>query len=263
MINRIEAKFNDLRGQGRKALIPYIMAGDPDLPTTGSLVYSLEAAGADLIELGVPFSDPLADGPTIQRAGERSLRQGTSLKKILRLIRELRKRTQIPLILMTYYNLIYQFGVDRFAHDAVEAGVDGVIIPDLPPEEAGDLVETSRKSGLATVFLIAPTSPIGRIQRIVSVASGFVYYVSLTGITGAKLRSLSAVREKVQEIRHHTSLPIAVGFGISTPREAAQVSRWADGVIIGSALVGALERARGNPVRAAERFIREMRKAVP
>jgi tryptophan synthase alpha chain len=263
MINRIEATFNDLRGQGRKALIPYIMAGDPDLRTTGSLVCSLEAAGADLIEIGVPFSDPLADGPTIQRAGERSLRQGTSLKKILRLIRELRKRTQVPLILMTYYNLIYQFGPDRFAHDAVEAGVDGVIIPDLPPEEAGGLVETSRKSGLATVFLIAPTSPTGRIQRIVSVASGFVYYVSLTGITGAKLRSLSEVREKVQEIRHHTSLPIAVGFGISTPREAAQVSRWADGVIIGSALVGALERTRGNPVRAAERFIREIRKAIP
>jgi len=240
-MNRIETTFNRLRAQGEKALIPYIMAGDPDLETTEALVPALQLAGADLIELGVPFSDPIADGPTIQEAAERSLKNRTSLRGVLRLVRRLRRKTQVPLILMTYYNLIFQYGVDAFSRDAVAAGVDGVIIPDLPPEEGSELVAASRKTGLSTIFL---------------------YYVSLTGITGARLSAESEIREKVAEIRRHTPVPIGVGFGISTPEQAGRISRFADGVIVGSALVRVIAETRGNPVKAAERFVRQIRKAI-
>ena len=261
-MNRIETTFNRLRAQGEKALIPYIMAGDPDLETTEALVPALEAVGADLIELGVPFSDPIADGPTIQEAAERSLKNRTSLRGVLRLVRRLRRKTQVPLILMTYYNLIFQYGVDAFSRDAVAAGVDGVIIPDLPPEEGSELVAASRKTGLSTIFLLAPTSDMDRIRRVSAVTSGFLYYVSLTGITGARLSAESEIREKVAEIRRHTPVPIGVGFGISTPEQAGRISRFADGVIVGSALVRVIAETRGNPVKAAERFVRQIRKAI-
>jgi tryptophan synthase alpha chain len=261
-VNRIQTTFDALRAQGRSALIPYLMAGDPDLSTTEVLIPALENAGADLIEIGIPFSDPIADGPTIQKASERSLLQKTTLAGVLRLTKRIRKKTQIPLILMTYFNLIYQYGIPRFCQEAVRSGVDGVIIPDLPPEEAGEMVAAAQKSGLATIFLLAPTSNTERIKRVVSTASGFVYYVSLTGITGAALSALPEIRGKIAEIRRHSRLPIGVGFGISTPEQAGRISRWADGVIIGSALVRVIEQARGNPVRAAERFIRNVKQAM-
>jgi tryptophan synthase alpha chain len=261
MNNRIERTFNVLRKTRRKALIPYIMAGDPNLRTTESLVYALEKAGADIIELGIPFSDPLADGPTIQRASERSLRRKTTLASVLRLVGKIRKRTEVPLVLMTYYNLIYRFGVEAFAERAARAGVDGVIIPDLPPEEAGEMASAARNR-LATIFLLAPTSTSDRIQRISGAASGFVYYVSLTGITGSRLTGFPEIARKISEIRRHTPLPIGVGFGISSPAEAARISKWADGVIVGSALVRVIEQNRRNPVRAAGRFVASLRKAV-
>jgi len=238
MSNRIAETFDKLRKQGEKALIPYIMAGDPSLGETESLVLALEQAGADLIELGVPFSDPIADGPVIQKAAERALRSGTSLKSILSTVKTLRTKTQIPLILMTYYNTIMAMGEQEFCQQAVEAGVDGVIVPDMPPEEADDLCKAARKAkGPVVIFLLAPTSTKARQAEVIKRTHGFIYYVSLTGITGAKLVDLENVRQNVKKIRKASKKPIAVGFGISTPEDAKAIAEFADGVIVGSAIV--------------------------
>ncbi len=241
MTRRIDKVFSDARRNGRKALIPYIMAGDPNLDTTITLVKALEAAGADLIELGIPFSDPIADGPVILRAAMRALRHDTSLTQVLETVRELRKHTQIPIVFMSYYNPIFVYGDANFAKDAVAAGVDGVIIPDLPPEEAADLTKAAREHGLSTIFLLAPTSNQTRINKVCRQASGFVYYVSLTGITGSKLTDFADVAERIGEIRKKTGKPICVGFGISTPDQARAAGKAADGVIVGSALVRIIE----------------------
>ena len=263
-MSRIASTFEKLKRQGKKALIPYIMAGDPDLSTTQALVLELERNGADIIELGVPFSDPLADGPVIQRASDRSLRNKTSLRAVMELVRTLRQKTQIPLVLMSYYNPIHKYGEEQFAQDAVACGVDGVIVPDLPPEEAGPLLKTSCKVGLDTIFLLAPTSTPERIRKVSEVSRGFIYYVSLTGITGAALGSLEEIKRKLQEIRRTSAKPVAVGFGISTPDQAAQVAQWADGVIVGSALVKLVESHLQDPhlVQIVGRFVRDLRQAV-
>lgn len=236
--NRIQETFEALKGRGEKALIPYIMAGDPSLAVTESLVLALEQGGADLIELGVPFSDPIADGPVIQQAAERALHSGTTLKKILSTVTNLRKTTSIPLILMAYYNTIMAMGIVPFCALAFQAGVDGLIVPDLPPEESDPLYDAARAAGgPVMIFLLAPTSTADRRRAVLKRTHGFIYYVSLTGITGAKLTDLSRVRQSVEHLQHTSRKPVAVGFGIASADQAREVAQFADGVIIGSALV--------------------------
>ncbi len=236
-MSRIEATFKRLRKEGKKAFIPYIMAGDPSLEKTKEVVLLFDECGADIIELGVPFSDPLADGPTIQRASERALRNGVTLRKVISLVKELRQVTRIPVVLMTYYNPVFKYGEKNFVEDARDAGVDGVIIPDLPPDEAEDFVKLSRKTAIDTVFLLAPTSDDGRIKKVAKTSRGFIYYVSITGITGAALLLDGSMEILISKIRKHTEKPIAVGFGVSTPGEASAVARVSDAVIVGSAIV--------------------------
>ena len=240
-MNRIDKKFQELRDRGASAFMPYLCAGDPTPELTAKLLLTLEAAGADLIELGVPFSDPIADGPTIQRASERALTHGISLQQILEMVTSLRKKTEIPIALMSYYNPIFRMGEETFCKAAQDAGVDGVIVPDLPPEEAQQLLEIAPRSNLATIFLVAPTSPPERMQLIASVSTGFVYCVSLTGVTGARAMLSDEVAPMIVELRKHTDKPISVGFGVSTPEQATQVAQIADGVIVGSAIVNVIE----------------------
>jgi len=236
-MSRIEKTFKRLKKEGKKALIPYIMAGDPTLEDTKRFVSELEEAGADMIELGIPFTDPIADGPTIQRAGERALRQRVTLRKVLTLVEELRQDTKIPLILMTYYNPVFKYGIDAFIKDSVSIGVDGVIIPDLIPDEAGDFISIARGEGLDAIFLLAPTSTEDRIRKVARVSTGFIYYVSITGITGAKLFIDETMKNTLALVKKITKKPIAVGFGVSNLKEAKIVAELADGVIIGSAIV--------------------------
>jgi len=235
--SRISRKFQTLRKEQKKAFIPYIMAGDPDIQRTRELVKILEDCGADIIELGVPFSDPLADGPTIQAAAQRALDNGTTLHTVIDLVSSLRNATQIPIILMTYYNPVFKYGDERFVEDASSAGVDGIIVPDLPPDEAEGLMQLSRKKPFDTIFLLAPTSTEERIQKVCHASRGFIYYVSITGITGTKLSLDPSIGSHIAHIRSVSDTPIAVGFGISTPEEASMVARFADGVIVGSAIV--------------------------
>ena len=265
MTQRIDTVFKKARKSGRKVLIPYIMAGDPDLATTLKLIGQLDASGADIIELGIPFSDPIADGPVILEAAMRALTHDTSLTEVIELVRQVRKTTDIPIVFMSYYNPIYKYGDEAFAKDAVAAGVDGVIVPDLPPEEATPLVKAAKANGLATIFLLAPTSDPGRIARVCRVSTGFVYYVSLTGITGAKITNQTDVTERLGTIRQATRKPVAVGFGISTPEQAAHMGKVADGVIVGSALVkviaGEIEARSGQDtlLSAAGSFVSSLR----
>ena len=252
-MSRIKNTFNRLKKKNETALIPYIMAGDPDLATTKTLIREMEKAGCDIIELGAPFSDPLADGPTIQKAAIRSLKNKTSVGDVLGLVADVRRESKIPLILMTYYNLIFKYGEERFVNDAAAAGLDGLILPDLPPEEAGVLIPLAKKAGLDTIFLAAPTSTDERIKRICKVSQGFVYYVSLTGVTGARAGVEHSIKDSLTKIKTFTDKPLAVGFGISTPDQAAQVAHWgADGVIVGSALVKIIEENSSSPELAAK-----------
>ncbi len=242
-MNRIESKFRDLKSKGRKALIPFITAGDPNLDATFELVLEMERKGADVIELGVPFSDPLADGTTIQRASQRALNNRVRLKDILELVCKLRKNTEIPIVIMSYLNPIYKYGLEEFARVCRKMGVDGVIIPDLVPEEAEGWLRVARLNKLSTIFLAAPTSPLERIRRIAKKSTGFLYYVSLTGVTGARDRLDSNTIEALKAIKKATDRPVACGFGISRPEQARKVSRYSDGVIIGSAIIDLIERS--------------------
>ncbi|MEK6680488.1 MAG: tryptophan synthase subunit alpha [Nitrospirota bacterium] len=262
--NRIEEAFKRLKEKNQKALIPFITAGDPDLDKTGELVMAMEKAGADIIELGVPFSDPIADGPIIQRASYRALKGGVSLRKILGLVKDLRRETSVPIVLMTYYNPVFKYGLSEFVKDAVGAAVDGIIVPDLPPEEGRGIIEEGMKAGLDTIFLIAPTSTRERIKMISALSRGFIYYVSLTGVTGARESLPTEVEESVKRIKKATDKPIAVGFGISTAEQAKRIASFADGVIIGSAIVGLIERNTGNPdlVRIVSDFVREVKGGI-
>lgn len=257
-MNRIEKVFRKLKTGGKKAFIPYVMAGDPSLERTAEVVLMLERCGADMVELGVPFSDPLADGPTIQRAAERALKAGVTLRGVIAFVKELRQRTELPLLLMTYYNPVFKYGEERFVADAADAGVDGVIIPDLPPDEAGGLISVARKRKFATVFLLAPTSIDERIEKVVRASRGFIYYVSMTGITGSRLLLDGSLKESISNIRRMTDNPIAVGFGVSTPDEAKAVSGVGDGVIVGSAIVKKLHESP----ESLEIFVRELRSAI-
>jgi tryptophan synthase alpha chain len=262
-MSRIQSTFQRLSTRNEKALITYLMAGDPSLEETESYVLQLAEAGADIVELGVPFSDPIADGPVIQQAAERALRSGTSLKKILATVRSLRTKTQIPLVLMAYYNTIFKYGEAAFCRDAVDAGVDGLIVPDLPPDEAGTLRPLAEAAGLDVIFLLAPTSPARRQAWVARQSRGFIYYVSLTGITGAKLTDKADVEKKVREIRRYTKTPVAVGFGIATAADAREVARLADGVIVGSALVKIMaDGARAGVADRLASFTRSLKAAT-
>ena len=236
-MTRIGKAFKRLKKDGGKAFIPYIMAGDPSLETTKETVLMLEQCGADIVELGVPFSDPLADGPTIQRAAERALKNNVTLRKIIAFVKDIRSSTHIPLILMTYFNPVFKYGSERFIRDASDAGVDGLIIPDLPPDEAADFIKHARKANLDTIFLLAPTSTEDRIRIVAKASRGFIYYVSITGTTGSGLLFDGSMERLISEIKGCTDTPIAVGFGVSTPEDAAAVAKVADGVIVGSAIV--------------------------
>ena len=234
-MNRIAQRFQML-GE-TPAFIPYITAGDPTLALTAQLVLELERAGADVIELGVPFSDPVADGIVNQEAAQRALLHDVSLHDIVRLVKEIRQQSQIPIVLFTYFNPVLAYGLTEFAADCADAGVDGILCVDLPPEEAADYKCALSAKGVATVFLVAPTSPDGRIKTIVEQTSGFVYCVSRAGVTGARDNLSTTVQALVQRIKAHTDLPVAVGFGISRPEHAAEVAQYADGVVVGSAIV--------------------------
>jgi len=262
--NRISETFDALCGKGEKALIPYIMAGDPSLADTESLVLALEQAGADLIELGVPFSDPIADGPVIQKAAERALRSGASLRHILATVKTLRAKTQVPLILMTYYNTIMAMGEEAFCEEAVEAGVDGVIVPDMPPEEADTLHRAAQANGPCLIYLLAPTSTSNRKAEVIRRTQGFIYYVSITGITGAKLHGLADIEKNVLALKKKAKKPVAVGFGIATPDDARRMATFADGVIIGSALVKKIAEHHQDPalIQQVSTFIQELKSAI-
>jgi len=262
--SKLDRTFEQLRQRGEKALIAYVMAGDPSLKDTEQLVVELEQAGADIIELGVPFSDPIADGPVIQQAAERALRSGTTLRSILSMVTRLRARTKIPLVLMAYYNNIHAFGPERFCQEAAQAGIDGLILPDMPPDEAGPLKGPAAAAGLPLIFLLAPTSTAERRTFVARQSQGFVYYVSLTGITGAKLRNVADVGKNVEKIRKITHVPVAVGFGVATPEDAANVAAIADGVIVGSAIVKLIAAHRQNPemVKHVAEFVRSLKTAM-
>ena len=264
-MNRIDKKFQELRGQGTKAFMPYLCAGDPTPELTSKILLTLEEAGADLIELGVPFSDPIADGPTIQRASERALTHHISLQQILEIVATLRTQTEIPIAIMSYYNPIFRMGEDAFCKAAQDAGIDGVIVPDLPPEQAQLLLEISPRYNLATIFLAAPTSPPERMRLIASVSTGFVYCVSVTGVTGARTMLSDEIAPMIAELRKHTDKPISVGFGVSTPDQATQVAQIADGVIVGSAIVNVIEDNMDNEAKllaAVKQFASDLANGV-
>jgi tryptophan synthase alpha chain len=242
-MSMIEERFRKLKARGKKAFIPYIMAGYPSLEDTKNVLILFEECGADVVEVGVPFTDPLADGPIIQRASEMALLQGITLRKVIAFVRVLRQSIRVPLVLMTYYNPVFKYGEEAFVKDAKDAGVDGLVVPDLPPDEAGNLIQYAKMESLDTIFLLAPTSNAERIKKVAKASRGFIYYVSVTGITGSRLLLDGSLEIFISGIRKYTDKPIAVGFGVSSPEEASSVSKVADGVIVGSAIVKRLHES--------------------
>lgn len=263
-MSRIGKKFTELRDRGQAALIPFVTAGDPNLKTTLDILRALAEAGADCIELGIPFSDPTADGPTIQRSSERALKSGVSLRAIFRIVSEFRRHSEIPLILFGYYNPIFRYGLREFCSEAARAGVDGILCVDLPPEESAELRAQSEPMGLDLIFLLSPTSGVERIRLVAKSGRGFIYYVSVTGVTGARRAFDDRLRSQVARARRMTALPVAVGFGISTPRQAAWIAGFADAVVVGSALVETIEKAPEGAAKAghAAEFVASLKRAV-
>ena len=256
MTTRIDARFAELKKQGRSAFVTFVTAGDPDPKTSLDIIKALPKAGADIIEIGMPFTDPMADGPSIQAAGLRALKAGMTLKKTLELVRGFRKDDNAtPIVLMGYYNPIYIYGVDKFLVDAKSAGVDGLIIVDLPPEEDDELCLPAMKAGLNFIRLATPTTDDKRLPAVLANTSGFVYYVSITGITGAAAADSSAVSEAVARIKRHTKLPVCVGFGIRTPETARAIASHANGAVVGTALVDALKNSLDAEGRATAKTV--------
>jgi tryptophan synthase alpha chain len=251
---RIQARFSRLRDERRAALIPYLTAGDPNPERTPALVAALERGGADVIELGVPFSDPIADGPVIQRGSDRALRAGTSVSKVLEIAREIRRHSEIPLLLFSYLNPLLKYGFEALARDAAAAGVDGVLLTDLSVEEAAEHLPPLRAAGLDTVFLAAPTSTPQRLELVSRYSTGFVYLVSRTGVTGEQTSLSASIDPLVKAVRRYTNLPLAVGFGISTPDQAGAVAQLADGVAVGSSIVRIIEQNNGDLETRLEAF---------
>ena len=260
-MGRIGRRFEALRARGERALVTFITAGDPDLETSEALVLCMAEAGADLIEIGVPFSDPIAEGPTIQRASERSLAAGTSLRKILGLVGRLRTNVDVPLLLMGYANPLHAMGPTAFAEAAARVGVDGIIIPDLPPEEGEPFYRECRERGIDPVLLAAPTTTPERLRMLAERTRGFLYYVSLQGVTGARGELARDLEQRVGRVRGMADVPVCVGFGISTPAQAEEVGRWADGVVVGSALVDLVAHAAGREeaVDAVAKLVAELK----
>jgi tryptophan synthase alpha chain len=250
-VSRIADAFKTLKGAGRRGFIPFITAGDPDLETTRALIPELARAGATVVELGIPFSDPVADGPTIQRSSERALRREVGLRQVLELLASARRETDVPVILFSYFNPLLQYGVERLAEDAARAGADGILATDLVPEESADFGAALGRRGLDQIFLAAPTTSDARLRMIAERASGFVYAVSRAGVTGARADLSAEAARLVGRVRAVTDLPVAVGFGISSPEQVEEVWRYADAAVVGSALVAEIEKHADAPDRVA------------
>lgn len=246
-MNRIEKRFADLKSAGKKALVTYIGAGDPDLDATRELVLAFDAAGVDVMELGVPFSDPLADGVVNQLAAQRGLESGTTPNKVLKTVSQIRRGSEIPIVLYIYYNLLHRPGLESFIKAATAAGVDGLLVLDLPPEESGSYEQLMKENGLCAIYLVAPTTPEARIGKIVRRGMGFIYYVSREGVTGMQQTVAGSIRERTDLIRAHTDLPIAIGFGVSNPEQAREVAASGDGVVVGSAIVKRIAEGGRSP----------------
>ena len=261
--NRLKQTLAKLAKDGRTGLVPYLTVGDPDMETSRRAILAIAEAGADIIELGVPFSDPIADGGVIQAASQRALASGSSLPRVLELVASVREEIDTPLVLFGYYNPFFRYGLERLAADAKEAGVDAFLCVDLPPEEGKDLVRACKKEGLDRIFLLAPTSDDSRIAAVAKVASGFLYFVAVTGVTGARSSAPQGIEGLVGRVRDGVGLPVGVGFGISSPEQAAAVGRYADLVVVGSALVRVLDEAgpQDGP-EAARRFVAGLRRGL-
>jgi tryptophan synthase alpha chain len=262
-MGRIEAKFAELKRGGRRALIPFITAGDPDLRTTELLLVELARVGADLIEVGVPFSDPVADGPVIQRASERALRNGVTLSAVLRCIAAARSRIEIPIVLFSYFNPLLQYGPERLVREARGAGIDGILVTDLIPEEASDWETILQANAVDPIFLVAPTTSDARLQRITAQARGFIYAIARTGVTGAGEEMTGVAETLVRRVRNCTELPVAVGFGVTTAQHVREVWRYADAAVVGSAIVQKIERCGTDDqvVGSVGEFVRGLRPA--
>lgn len=261
--SRIQEKFRQLREAEAKGLVIYLTAGDPTLEATGSLLEAIERGGADIIELGIPFSDPLADGPVIQRASERALASGTTLRKVLLLMPEWRKKVRIPIVLFGYYNPLLQYGLEEFARDASMAGADGVLAVDLSPEEAGPYIETMRKWNLDTIFLAAPTSTDERLERVARASTGFLYLIARAGVTGERSQMSQSTRPLIERVRKTTRLPLAVGFGLSSPEQVRSIQELADAAVVGSAVVRTIEEHFSSEGAAAiERYVRWLKQGT-
>jgi tryptophan synthase alpha chain len=263
-MGRIESCFSDLRKRGERALVPFVTAGDPNLPTTEALVRAIAEEGADLIEIGVPFSDPQAEGPTIQRSSERALRSQTTLRGVLRLVKNLRPRIDQPLVLMGYANVFLAMGERNFAAAAKEVGVDGVITVDLPPEEGELFFDSLVECEVDPILLASPTTTEARLAALIEKTRGFLYYVSLTGVTGARKEMAAGLEEAVSKIRKISDAPVCVGFGVSTPEQVSEIGRFADGVVVGSALVDLIEAAEtpGAAVVSVSEFVAKLKHAL-
>lgn len=263
-MNRIEERFARLRREGKKAFIVYVGAGDPDLEATRQLALAFDRAGVDVLELGVPFSDPLADGLVNQLAAQRGLEAGTTPPKVLETVAAIRRDSRIPIVLYIYFNLIHRVGAERFITDAAKAGVDGLLVLDLPPEESDTYESLMRTAGLCQIYLVAPTTPEERMAAIVRRGAGFIYYISREGVTGMQSQVAANLQEQVAKLRAHTSLPIAVGFGVSNPEQARLVAHSADGCVVGSAIVNQVARHGKSPalVATVAAFVKSLADAV-
>jgi tryptophan synthase alpha chain len=262
-MSRLAARLSTLQTAHSKALVTFITAGDPGLAATEELILLLEEAGADIIELGVPFSDPMADGPTIQLSSERALASGTTLHGILESVKRVRTRSRIPIVLMGYLNPVHAYGYEAFCRDAVEAGVDGVLLVDMPPEESRELTVPARHHGLDVIFLLTPTSDAARIATVNRLGSGFVYYVTVTGVTGARSSISGTLAQELSRVKQTISLPVMAGFGISTPEQAAEVGGLADGVVVGSAIVKLFEQYGGDQLKQKLRqYVSDLKRAL-
>jgi tryptophan synthase alpha chain len=262
--DRIAAAFARCRSAGEAALVTYVMAGDPDLATSKAMAVACAEGGADLVEIGIPFSDPIADGPTIQHAAERALASGTTTEHVLAVAAHLRARSGVPIALMGYLNPILAHGIERFAKDCEKAGVDALIVPDLLPEEAGEIAPALAAHGVRTVFLLAPTSGLERIEAAARAASGFLYFVSVTGVTGARKSAPEAIGPKLEAVRARSPVPVVIGFGVSAPDQARAMGKLADGVVVGSAIVQRIARGGTRAARAArvKRFVASLKRAL-
>jgi len=263
-MRRIERKFSELKKKEEKALVAYLTAGDPDLEKTREIILGLDSAGVDILEIGVPFSDPTADGPIIQAASRRALENGATLSKILNMAESVRESSDIPVVLFGYYNPILNYGNERFAKRAKAAGVDGVLVVDLPPEESAELRKHTDRSGIDFISLIAPTTPSERIRKISRKASGFLYYVSITGVTGTAKPQSSDIEREMKKIRGITTLPVVVGFGISTQEQAREIAPHADGIVIGSAFVRLIEENsnKSNMVNIVSGYAKDIKETI-